>query len=49
MNKVSWPSRHELVRASTVVIILIFGLTVVLFGYDLFWGKLLEWMGVVVL
>jgi preprotein translocase subunit SecE len=47
MNKVSWPSRHELIRASMVVIFLIFGLTVVLFGYDLFWGKLLEWMGVV--
>lgn len=47
MNKVSWPSRQELVRASMVVIILIFGLTAVLFGYDLFWSKLLEWMGVV--
>ena len=47
MNKVSWPSRHELVRASMVVIFLIFGLTVVLFGYDLFWGALLKWMGIV--
>lgn len=35
MNKVSWPSRTELVRSSVVVIILMFGLTVVLFGYDL--------------
>jgi preprotein translocase subunit SecE len=34
MNKVSWPSRLELVRSSMVVIILMFGLTVVLFGYD---------------
>jgi preprotein translocase subunit SecE len=34
MNKVSWPSRTELIRASMVVIILMFGLTVVLFTYD---------------
>jgi preprotein translocase subunit SecE len=47
MNKVSWPTRSELVRASMVVIILIFGLTVVLFGYDLFWGYLLKVMGVI--
>jgi preprotein translocase subunit SecE len=47
MNKVSWPSRSELVRASMVVIILIFGLTVVLFAYDYFWASLLVWMGVI--
>jgi preprotein translocase subunit SecE len=35
MNKVSWPSRTELVRSSMVVIILMFGLTMVLFFYDL--------------
>jgi preprotein translocase subunit SecE len=34
MNKVSWPSRTELVRSSMVVIILMFGLTIVLFTYD---------------
>jgi preprotein translocase subunit SecE len=34
MNKVSWPSRTELIRASMVVIVLMFGLTVVLFTYD---------------
>ena len=34
MNKVSWPSRTELIRASLVVIILMFGLTMVLFAYD---------------
>jgi len=34
MNKVSWPSRTELVRSSMVVIILMFGLTLVLFTYD---------------
>jgi preprotein translocase subunit SecE len=34
MNKVSWPSQTELVRSSMVVIILMFGLTMVLFFYD---------------
>jgi preprotein translocase subunit SecE len=34
MNKVSWPSRTELVRASIVVIVMIFGLTIVLYAYD---------------
>jgi preprotein translocase subunit SecE len=42
MNKVSWPSRSELVRASMVVIILIFGLTLVLFAYDTAWAWLLS-------
>lgn len=40
MNKVSWPSQAELIRASLVVIILIFGLTMVLFSYDL----ILSWI-----
>ena len=34
MNKVSWPSRNELYRASLVVIIVIFLLAAILFGYD---------------
>jgi preprotein translocase subunit SecE len=34
MNKVSWPSRTELTRASMVVIVLMFGLTFVLYMYD---------------
>ena len=33
MNKVSWPTRTELFRASMVVLILIFALAVVLFVY----------------
>jgi preprotein translocase subunit SecE len=37
MNKVSWPSRNELVRSSMVVIFVIFALAIVLFGYDLLW------------
>ena len=39
MNKVSWPSRAELYRASLVVIAVIFLLVAVLFGYDF----LLDW------
>jgi len=34
MNKVSWPSRAESWRASTVVIIVIFFLAALLFTYD---------------
>lgn len=44
MNKVSWPSRTELVRSSTVVIIVIFGLTIVLFAYDSIWQALLKYV-----
>ena len=34
MNKVSWPSRQELFRASIVVILVIFFLAFLLFAYD---------------
>ena len=42
MNKVSWPSQSELIRSSIVVIVLIFGLTIVLYGYDVIWAWLLS-------
>ena len=42
MNKVSWPSQQELIRASVVVVVLIFGLTVVLYLYDVTWFWLLS-------
>jgi preprotein translocase subunit SecE len=42
MNKVSWPTREELFRASIVVILMIFFLAVILFAYDLAWKFLLE-------
>ena len=35
MNKVSWPSRNELFRASIVVIVVIFFLAALLFIYDI--------------
>lgn len=46
MNKVSWPSRTELIRASIVVIILMFGLTMVLFTYDMILDSLFRAIGV---
>ena len=38
MNKVSWPTRGELVRSSLVVLFTIFALAVVLFGFDAIWN-----------
>jgi preprotein translocase subunit SecE len=34
MNKVTWPSRTEMVRSAIVVIVIMFGLTLVIFIYD---------------
>ncbi len=45
MNKVSWPSWSELIRASIVVIILIFLLAAILFFYDVAWSFLLKAVG----
>lgn len=44
MNKVSWPTSTELVRSSIVVIVLIVGLTAVLFAYDTIWSALLTYV-----
>jgi preprotein translocase subunit SecE len=46
MNKVSWPSRTELSRASVVVIFVMLAMATLLFGFDLVWGFLFEWMGI---
>lgn len=40
MNKVSWPTRNELFRASVVVLVTIFSLTIVLFFFDFVWNQL---------
>jgi preprotein translocase subunit SecE len=42
MNKVSWPSRGELFRASIVVMVVIFFLAFLLFFYDLILTELLR-------
>jgi preprotein translocase subunit SecE len=47
MNKVSWPSRTELIRSSLVVIFLMFFLAFVLFGFDLTWQILFKALGVI--
>jgi preprotein translocase subunit SecE len=46
MNKVTWPSRTELIRSSLVVIFTILLLAGVLYAYDLFWNALLMAIGV---
>jgi preprotein translocase subunit SecE len=46
MNKVSWPSRGELIRSSLVVIFSILFLAFVLSFYDTFWIFLLGRLGV---
>lgn len=46
MNKVSWPSRGELIRSSVVVIFVIFLLASILFAYDLIWRELFVLIGV---
>jgi preprotein translocase subunit SecE len=46
VNKVSWPSRGELIRSTVVVLITIFALAAILFFYDLLWSQLLRLLGV---
>ncbi|MHB1034482.1 MAG: preprotein translocase subunit SecE [Pirellulales bacterium] len=46
MNKVSWPSRSELVRSSMVVLITIFAMAAVLFAYDTIWRVIFTALGV---
>jgi preprotein translocase subunit SecE len=37
INKVSWPTRGELFRASMVVLICIIMLALILYSYDIIW------------
>ncbi len=47
MNKVSWPTRSELTRASMVVLITIFVLATILTIFDLFWRSVFKALGIV--
>lgn len=47
MNKVSWPTRGELVRASAVVLVTMVSLAMVLFLYDVFWQRFFVWLKVI--
>ena len=47
MNKVSWPSRPELIRSSIVVIFVIFFMAVLLYVFDLTWRFIFSSLGVI--
>ena len=40
MNKVSWPTKQELIRSSIVVIFIIFFMAALLYGFDIIWEQL---------
>ena len=44
MNKVSWPTRSELFRASMVVLVCIIFLAIVLYGFDIFWRIIFQYV-----
>lgn len=46
MDKVSWPDRQELFRATVVVLVTMIFLGAVLFSYDLFWIWLFQSIGI---
>ncbi len=46
MNKVTWPAKDELIRASIVVIFTIFFLAVTLFSFDILWQFIFSFLGV---
>jgi preprotein translocase subunit SecE len=46
MNKVSWTSRDDLKRATTVVLVTVALMAVFLFGVDWLWSNMLQWIGV---
>jgi preprotein translocase subunit SecE len=47
LNKVSWPTRGELIRSSFVVLFCLLLLAAVIFGFDLIWYYIFRWMGIV--
>lgn len=46
MNKVTWPSKDELIRAAIVVIFTIFFLAIALFMFDIIWQRVFSFIGV---
>jgi preprotein translocase subunit SecE len=46
MNKVSWPSRGELIRWSLVVIVMIFAIGLLLAAFDFCWVWFFKFIGV---
>jgi preprotein translocase subunit SecE len=47
LNKVSWPTRTELVRSSIVVLISLLVLAFVIFGFDLVWQFIFKFTGLI--
>ena len=46
MNKVTWPGKEELIRASIVVMFTIFFLAIALFLFDIVWQQVFSFIGV---
>ncbi len=46
LNKVSWPTQRELIRASMVVIFTILFMSIILFLYDAIWRLLFQTLGI---
>lgn len=46
LNKVSWPTQKELVRASMVVIFTILFMSAILFAYDALWRFVFGFLGI---
>jgi len=46
MNKVTWPGKDELIRASIVVMFTIFFLAMALFCFDIIWQAFFNFIGV---
>jgi preprotein translocase subunit SecE len=47
LNKVSWPTMTELVRASIVVLLSLLILASVIFVFDFIWRAIFIWMGII--
>jgi preprotein translocase subunit SecE len=47
MYKVTWPTWDDVVRATIVVIVVMFSMAMVLFLFDMFFQLLFSWLGVV--
>jgi preprotein translocase subunit SecE len=46
MSKVTWPTKDELIRASMVVMFTIAFLAIILFGFDVVWRFIFDFIGI---
>jgi preprotein translocase subunit SecE len=46
MNKVSWPDRSQILRASIVVILVILAMSILLYAFDIIWTGLFQFLGI---